>query len=162
MSDAIESRFRETAILYDAQSILAFAVGKPSEAFGERTGVRRWAVHRPAARPALLVPGPGHDGQGRALEDGGRDEAVAEYDVPPDAWYFAADRQERMPFAVLLEVALQPCGWLAAYMGSALTSDGDAQVPQPRRPACQHAAVDAADRHLRPRSGRRRSPSRPG
>jgi 3-hydroxymyristoyl/3-hydroxydecanoyl-(acyl carrier protein) dehydratase len=28
-----------------------------------------------------------------------------------------------MPFAVLLEIALQPCGWLAAYIGSALTSD---------------------------------------
>ena len=26
---------------------------------------------------------------------------------------------------VLLEVALQACGWMAAYMGSALTSDGD-------------------------------------
>ena len=50
---------------------------------------------------------------------------MAEYDVPPDAWYFEADRQDRMPFAVLLEVALQPCGWLAAYMGSALTSDVD-------------------------------------
>ena len=31
-----------------------------------------------------------------------------------------------MPFAVLLEVALQPCGWLAAYMGSALDQHVDA------------------------------------
>ena len=30
-----------------------------------------------------------------------------------------------MPFAVLLEIALQPCGWLAAYLGSALTSPTD-------------------------------------
>jgi 3-hydroxymyristoyl/3-hydroxydecanoyl-(acyl carrier protein) dehydratase len=30
-----------------------------------------------------------------------------------------------MPFAVLLEIALQPCGWLAAYCGSALTSPED-------------------------------------
>src|SRR5262249_48126764 len=49
----------------------------------------------------------------------------AEYDVPPNAWYFAAERQRAMPFAVLLEVALQPCGWLAAYVGSALTSPED-------------------------------------
>ncbi len=49
----------------------------------------------------------------------------AQYDVPPDAWFFEADRQERMPFAILLEVALQPCGWLAAYLGSALTSPTD-------------------------------------
>jgi 3-hydroxymyristoyl/3-hydroxydecanoyl-(acyl carrier protein) dehydratase len=49
----------------------------------------------------------------------------AEYDVPQDAWYFEAERQPAMPFAVLLEVALQPCGWLAAYVGSALTSEED-------------------------------------
>ena len=52
-------------------------------------------------------------------------EIEARYDVPPDAWYFAAERQGRMPFAVLLEAALQPCGWLAAYLGSALTSDDE-------------------------------------
>ena len=38
-----------------------------------------------------------------------------------------------MPFAVLLEVALQPCGWLAAYMGSALTSDDGPEIPQSGR-----------------------------
>jgi 3-hydroxymyristoyl/3-hydroxydecanoyl-(acyl carrier protein) dehydratase len=51
--------------------------------------------------------------------------AEAQYDIPPDTWYFAAERQPRMPFAVLLETALQPCGWLAAYAGSALTSPTD-------------------------------------
>ena len=30
-----------------------------------------------------------------------------------------------MPFSILLEVALQPCGWLSAYVGSALCSDDD-------------------------------------
>src|SRR5260370_36704338 len=49
----------------------------------------------------------------------------AEYDVLPTAWYFEANRQPFMPYAVLLEVALQPCGWLAAYLGSALTSPVD-------------------------------------
>jgi 3-hydroxymyristoyl/3-hydroxydecanoyl-(acyl carrier protein) dehydratase len=50
---------------------------------------------------------------------------VAEYDVGPDDWYFAAERQPAMPFAVVLETALQSCGFLAAYMGSALTSADD-------------------------------------
>ena len=45
--------------------------------------------------------------------------------MPPDAWYFDADRQDVMPFAILLEAALQPCGWLAAYCGAALTSPDD-------------------------------------
>jgi 3-hydroxymyristoyl/3-hydroxydecanoyl-(acyl carrier protein) dehydratase len=54
---------------------------------------------------------------------GGRVEA--QYDVPPDAWYFAAHRQGEMPLSVLLEVALQACGWTSAYIGSALTSPVD-------------------------------------
>ncbi len=49
----------------------------------------------------------------------------SEYDVPTNAWYFSANRQASMPFSVLLEIALQPCGWLAAYLGSALRSDTD-------------------------------------
>ena len=49
----------------------------------------------------------------------------AQYDMPADEWYFRADRSGSMPFGVLLEIALQPCGWLAAYLGSALRSDQD-------------------------------------
>ncbi len=112
--------------LYDAASIRAFAIGKPSEAFGEP--YRIFDEGRVIAR----LPGPPYQFLDRVVEVAGEPwkmaagaRAVAEYDVPPDAWYFEADRQDRMPFAVLLEAALQPCGWLAAYMGSALTSDVD-------------------------------------
>ncbi len=45
-----------------------------------------------------------------------------QYEVPPDAWYFKANHTRTMPFCILLEIALQPCGWLAAYAGSALHS----------------------------------------
>ncbi len=45
-----------------------------------------------------------------------------QYDVPPGAWYFKANHTRTMPFCILLEIALQPCGWLAAYAGSALHS----------------------------------------
>ena len=65
----------------------------------------------------------------------------AQYDVPPDAWYFAADRQDHMPFAVLLEVALQPCGWLAAYIGTALTSPVDLSFRNLGGSAVQHRPV---------------------
>jgi len=51
--------------------------------------------------------------------------AEAQYDIPPDAWYFAAEQQLRMPFAILLEAALQPCGWFANFVGSPLQSETD-------------------------------------
>ncbi|HET6424216.1 MAG TPA: hypothetical protein VFG20_11070, partial [Planctomycetaceae bacterium] len=113
--------------LFDTDRITAFAIGKPSDAFGDRYKI--FDRERVIAR----LPGPPFQFLDRIvsiencepwkLVAGGVIEA--EYDVPPDAWYFAANRQPTMPFAVLLETALQPCGWLAGYLGSALTSDSD-------------------------------------
>ncbi|CAA6798687.1 MAG: omega-3 polyunsaturated fatty acid synthase subunit, PfaC [uncultured Aureispira sp.] len=44
----------------------------------------------------------------------------AEYDVPVDAWYYEQNSTKTMPYSVLMEIALQPCGLLGAYMGSTL------------------------------------------
>jgi 3-hydroxymyristoyl/3-hydroxydecanoyl-(acyl carrier protein) dehydratase len=46
-----------------------------------------------------------------------------------------------MPFAILLEAALQPCGWLAAYVGSALTSAVDLSFRNLGGSALQHRPV---------------------
>ena len=48
-----------------------------------------------------------------------------DYDIPEDVWYFDENGHRTMPFCVLLEAALQPCGWLASYVGSALTSNDE-------------------------------------
>ena len=113
-------------ILYDREQILAFAVGNPSEAFGDR--YKPFDSERFIAR----LPGPPYAFMDRVvhiepkpwvLEPGGW--ITSEYDVPNDAWYFGANRSGLMPYCVLLEIALQPCGWLAAYAGSALTSETD-------------------------------------
>ena len=114
-------------VLFDRESILEFATGKPSVAFGNRYKV--FDTERVIAR----LPSPPYQFLDRIiriencrqweLSAGGVIEA--EYEVPPDAWYFSENRQRLMPFSVLLEIALQPCGWLAAYLGSALNSDID-------------------------------------
>ena len=112
--------------LYQSRHILAFAVGKPSEAFG------RPYIPFDADRRIARLPGPPFCFVDRVVHlepepwrmaPGGWIEA--EYDAPPDAWYLAANRSRFMPFAVLLETALQPCGWLAGYLGSALRADVD-------------------------------------
>lgn len=120
-------RYDRRPPLFDTDRITAFATGKPSDAFGDR--------YRPfdESRKIARLPGPPFQFLDRivaiencepwVLKAGGP--IVAQYDVPVDAWYFAANRQTSMPFAVLLETALQPCGWLAAYLGSALTSETD-------------------------------------
>ena len=112
--------------LYGPQQIMAYAVGNPSEGFGDRYKI--FDHERVLAR----LPGPpylfvdrivGLQATPWKLEQGAI--AEAEYDIPPNAWYFAEGAQPDMPFAVLLEVALQVCGWLAAHGGAALTSPVD-------------------------------------
>lgn len=113
--------------IFDYASILAFSDGKPSEAFGDRYKVfdnERVIARLPRPPFQFLDRIVSIDGcEPWKMAAGGIIEA--QYDVPADAWYFQEDRQQQMPYSILLEIALQPCGWLAAYVGSALTSDTD-------------------------------------
>ena len=110
--------------VYDPRSIAACAWGKPSDAFGPLFA----RFDGPQRCPRL--PGPPYlfmtritalDAQKGVPVTGGTLEA--EYQIPPDAWYFAENGSRTMPYAVLLEAALQPCGWFASYKGSVLQSE---------------------------------------
>ncbi len=115
--------------LYGPERITAFSSGNPSDAFGAPYRIFDSDSPRRIAR----LPRAPYQFLDRITEIRGCEafkmvaggEVTAEYDVPPGEWYFAANRQGDMPFAVLLEIALQPCGWLSAYIGSALTSSDD-------------------------------------
>ena len=111
---------------FDYPSLLACAWGRPSAAFGPMYA--RFDGPRKVAR----LPGPPYHFMSRIT----RTDAPlgtfkpgctieAEYDIPPEAWYFDLNGHPTMPYAVLMEAALQPCGWLASYIGSSLTTDID-------------------------------------
>jgi len=111
---------------FEKRHILAFASGKPSAAFGEPYRIfdeGRFVARLPAPPYSFIDRISQIEAEQYKMVAGGVLEA--QYDVPPDAWYFAAERQQTIPFAVLNEVALQSCGFLAAYVGSALTSPVD-------------------------------------
>ena len=139
-----------TAPCYTYEQILAFSVGRPSAAFG--APYRVFDTDRRIAR----LPGPPYLFMDRVvsvepepwqLAPGGW--VTAEYEVPPEAWYFRADRSGGvMPFCVLLEVALQPCGWLAAYLGSALRSEQDLKFRNLGGKATLHRVVDCRSGRL--------------
>jgi len=106
----------------DYGALLAAAWGPPSEAFGPK-----WAKFDGVQKLPRL-PGPPYHFMTRIVdlncpiaEPTTNGKAVVEYDVPPDAWYFRENGTAVMPYGVLMEVLLQPCGWLASYMGFALT-----------------------------------------
>jgi 3-hydroxymyristoyl/3-hydroxydecanoyl-(acyl carrier protein) dehydratase len=130
-------------VVFTREQVLEFATGLPSKAFGDR--------YRPFDRDRFIARLPGDpysfidrvtrfkNGEPWKLAPGAT--AQVEYDVPPDAWYFAANRTEFTPYSVLNEVALQACGWMAAYLGAALTSPDDLHFRNLGGNATQHAPV---------------------
>ncbi len=124
-ADRNEPTHKRPAV-FERSHILEIAVGSPSKAFGQR--------YIPFDRDRFIarLPGPPFmfidrvtrtDPEPWVVKPDGWIEA--EFDVSPDAWFFRAEGASVAPLSIIVEVALQPCGWLAAYMGSALKSEKD-------------------------------------
>jgi acyl transferase domain-containing protein/3-hydroxymyristoyl/3-hydroxydecanoyl-(acyl carrier protein) dehydratase/1-acyl-sn-glycerol-3-phosphate acyltransferase len=111
---------------FDYRSLLSCAWGKPSEAFGAMALPFDWTRH------IARLPGPPYHFMSRVTRIEGEMGSMKtgawielEYDIPPDAWYFDENGARLMPYAVLLEAVLQPCGWLAVYIGCPGGADVD-------------------------------------
>lgn len=140
-TDKLNEKKTDPPVLFSREKILAFAIGKPSEAFGEKYSP--FDTERQIAR----LPGPPYFFMDRVVKADARAWEMApggwiecQFDMPCDGWYFRAAHTNYLPFCILLEIALQPCGWLAAYAGSALKSKdrlffrnlgGEAQLFEP-------------------------------
>lgn len=109
-----ESRGDEAALLDCASGPPSAAFGQMYERFDREGRVPRLPQppYHVMTRVTDVSTRPGVQQVGARIK--------AEYDIPPDAWYFADNRSGFMPFAVLNEVVLQPCGWLASHCGFAL------------------------------------------
>jgi acyl transferase domain-containing protein/3-hydroxymyristoyl/3-hydroxydecanoyl-(acyl carrier protein) dehydratase len=110
----------------DYAALLSYAWGRFGSAIGPT--LARFDGGRRAPR----LPGPPYHFMSRVIAVDGPlggmrvgSAVTAEYDVPDRAWYFEQNAAGVMPFAVLMEIALQPCGWLAMYAGSVLESESD-------------------------------------
>ena len=108
---------------WDRRRLMTFSTGKPSEAFGQpyRAFDNERFIARLPAPPFLFMDRVTRiDPRPWILKPDGW--ITAEFDLSPDAWYYQANRMPVLPYVALLEIPLQPCGWLASYMGSALAS----------------------------------------
>ncbi|MFE6334353.1 hypothetical protein ACFVOK_14240 [Streptomyces sp. NPDC057798] len=113
---------------YDYPAVLATAWGRPSDAYGpayaDVDDTRR--LPRLPSPPFLFISRiAAVEGPQGGMRAGSA--VTAEYDLPdPDAvWYRTLNSTPSMPFSVLLEAALQPCGWLAAYACDLPAMPGD-------------------------------------
>lgn len=105
--------------LFSEEDIRAFTLGDPQECFGPSYAVfegRR--IPRLPNGPFRFID--------RVVDIGGRSGKVetgswleSEVDLPAQDWYFSGTASG-LPYVAIMEIALQPCGFLSAYLGSTL------------------------------------------
>ncbi len=118
LEEAIPSRSKNA--LLNEKDITTFALGDMAECFGDE-----FAIYR--GRNMSRQPNTDLQLISRVLKvDGTRGDfskpstIYAEYDVPKNPWYYQQNSNTTMPYSILMEIALQPCGLLGAYLGSTL------------------------------------------
>ena len=53
---------------------------------------------------------------------------TTEFDIPENSWFINENQYSGIPLGVLMEIALQPCGILSAYLGTALNLSADVNL----------------------------------
>ncbi len=107
-------------VLLDEKAISTFALGRLSDCFGPEFAVydNRKVSRQPNTDLQLISRVLKIDGERGNFKNPST--IWAKYDVPHDAWYYQQNSSTTMPYSVLMEIALQPCGLLGAYLGSTL------------------------------------------
>jgi 3-hydroxymyristoyl/3-hydroxydecanoyl-(acyl carrier protein) dehydratase len=106
--------------LFDDSHIENFAVGSISACFGPDYQVfegRR--IPRTPNGPLKLISRIVEINAER-LVFSGNPNLVSEYDVSVDPWFCQQNAYPTTPYSILMEIGLQPCGFLSAYLGSTL------------------------------------------
>lgn len=103
--------------IFDYASLLNNALGRAARSMGPNFAMYDDVI------PTLHLPGPpylfmsyiSHLNAAPQVEKVGSS-VTAVYDLGQNPWCFAENGSPTLPLCVLLEIALQPCGWLVAYV----------------------------------------------
>jgi len=98
-----------------------FATGNISKCFGPDFDVYQGRIPPRTPCGDLQVVTQVVEVQGERLDLKKTSSCIAEYHVPEDAWYFTKNSVNNwMPYSLIMEIALQPNGFISGYMGTTL------------------------------------------
>ena len=101
--------------------LFEFATGNISNCFGPAFDVYKGRIPPRTPCGDLQVVTRVIDVQGERLDFKKPASCIAEYYVPEDAWYFTKNSiNDWMPYSLIMEIALQPNGFISGYMGTTL------------------------------------------
>jgi PfaB family protein len=113
--DGSVSRASRREVVYDEMALREFAAGNAERCFGPDFAVYRGRRLPRIPNGDLLL-------LSRVVEVADDDRVlVSEYDVPEDAWFYREGEYPALPpYAILMEMGLQPCGILSAHRRTCL------------------------------------------
>ncbi|WP_435234341.1 beta-ketoacyl synthase N-terminal-like domain-containing protein [Psychromonas sp. PT13] len=102
--------------------LFEFATGNISQCFGPEFDVYRGRIPPRTPCGDLQVVTQVIEVKGKRLDFKNPASCVSEYYVPEGAWYFTKNsHQNWMPYSLIMEIALQPNGFISGYMGTTLS-----------------------------------------
>ena len=111
----------KNALLTEEQ-VREFCLGSVAKCFGEE-----FSIYDKGIVKASRMPNTHLNLVSRVLEVKGQrhhikpdSTIITEYDVPDNPWYYHQNSSETIPYSILMEMGLQPCGFLSAYLGTTL------------------------------------------
>ncbi|HRE48511.1 MAG TPA: hypothetical protein PLD47_12370 [Aggregatilineales bacterium] len=112
-------RVRKPAIFTEAD-IHEFALGDVVRCFGEEYSIYRDRRAPRIPNGDLLLVSRITEIHGKRHDLAAGSRIVSEYDVPDHPWFVRDNAGGGTPYSVYMEMALQLCGFLSAYLGSTL------------------------------------------
>jgi 3-hydroxymyristoyl/3-hydroxydecanoyl-(acyl carrier protein) dehydratase/malonyl CoA-acyl carrier protein transacylase len=107
--------------LYSSAQIDEFARGSLTACFGEEYAVYagRRTPRTPNGELQLISRVVAVEGRRGSITPGAT--LTSEYDIPGSPWFCLENSYPTTPYAILMELGLQPCGFLSAHLGSTLS-----------------------------------------
>ena len=146
---ANKKRVESKPVVFSSDELLAFSTGRVSEVLGD--AYKAFDGERKMARlprvPLQLISS--IDATDLAPKDFRAGASLqASYEISDGIWFMGVNGDRLMPFGILVEIGLQPCGWMSAYMGSALQSQNDLHFRNLGATATIHSNIDPSDKRL--------------
>jgi len=111
---------KPVGILLNEKDISIFALGRLSDSFGSDFSIydKRTSSRQPNSDLQFISRIIKIEGK---RQDFSKPSTIwSEYDIPKNVWYYKQNSSNTMPYSIIMEIALQPCGLLGAYLGSTL------------------------------------------
>jgi len=107
-------------VVYTRAQLEEFGTGDLIKSLGTEYSVYKGRRTPRIPNGDLLMMSRALSARGKRFYPDAGDEIIVEYDVPEEAWYFRDNSFPFIPYSILMEIVLQPCGLLSAHMGTSL------------------------------------------